>query len=156
MLEIFVDADACPIKPEIYRVAKRYGLCVTLVSNARMRTPQEQWVKLVVVERHLDAADDWIAKHVAADDIVVTADIPLAARCLEKGALVLGNTGVPFNEDNIGEGLATRDLMADLREAGAITGGPPPFHKRDRSRFLQRLDEMIQSVRRRAPSGDGQ
>ena len=88
MLDIFVDADACPVKQEIYRVAQRYGLSVTLVSNARMRVPQEQWVKLVVVERNLDAADDWIAEHVSVDDIVVTADIPLAARCLEKHALV--------------------------------------------------------------------
>ncbi len=156
MLEIFVDADACPVKQEVYRVAQRYGLSVTLVCNARMRTPQEQWVKLVVVERNLDAADDWIAEHVAADDIVVTADIPLAARCLEQRALVLGNTGVPFNEDNIGDTLATRDLLAELRETGSITGGPPPFQKRDRSRFLQRLDEMIQSVRRRTAAGDSQ
>ncbi len=149
MLEVFVDADACPVKPEVYRVAQRYGLHVTLVSNKWMNTPAEHWVSLVVVGRDLDAADDWIAAHVDTDDIVVTADIPLAARCLEKCALVLGNTGHPFDEDNIGDTLATRDLMAELREQGAVTGGPPPFGKKDRSRFLQRLDEMVQSVRRR-------
>ncbi len=149
MLEVFVDADACPVKPEIYRVAQRYGLNVTLVSNARMRIPAEQWLKLVVVGRDLDAADDWIAEHTGADDIVVTADIPLAARCIEKRSLVLGITGHPFDEDNIGDTLATRDLMADLREFGEITGGPPPFTKKDRSRFLQRLDGMIQSIKRR-------
>ncbi len=152
MLEIFVDADACPVKQEVYRVAKRYGLTVTLVSNARMRTPDEQWVRLVVVERDLDAADDWIAEHVDTDDIVITADIPLAARCLEKKALVLSNSGRPFSEDNIGDMLATRDLMSDLRDFGTITGGPPPFSKKDRSRFLQHLDQMIQSVRRRVGS----
>jgi uncharacterized protein len=149
MLNVFIDADACPVKLEVYKVAKRYKLSVTLVANAWMNTPQEQLVRLVVVERHLDAADDWIAEHVDTDDIVITADIPLAARCLEKSALVLGNTGHPFNEDNIGDALATRELLAGLREAGDMTGGPPPFSKRDRSRFLQRLDEMIQSARRR-------
>jgi uncharacterized protein len=149
MLDVFVDADACPVKQEIYRVAKRYGLFVHLVANSRMRTPEEQWVTLVVVEGHLDAADDWIADHVGADDVVVTADIPLAARCLENGALVLGTTGRPFTEENIGDALATRDLLSDLRDAGTMIGGPPPFSKRDRSRFLQRMDEMIQSVKRR-------
>jgi len=150
MLEVFVDADACPVKQEVYRVAKRYGLSVTLVANSRMRAPDEQWVRLEVVKGHVDAADDWIADHVGEGDIVVTADIPLAARCLEKGALALGTTGRPFTADNIGDALATRELMSDLRDLGTMAGGPPPFAKRDRSRFLQRLDEMIQSVRRRA------
>jgi len=149
MLELLIDADACPVKEEVYRVAQRYGLQVTLVANSWMNIPNEQWVRLVVVEGHLDAADDWIADHVGADDIVVTADIPLAARCLEKHALVLGSTGRPFTEESIGDALASRELMADLRDLGTMTGGPPPFSKRDRSRFLQRLDEMIQSVRRR-------
>ena len=156
MLEIFVDADACPVKEEVYRVAKRYGLTVTLVSNTHMRTPSEQWIRLKVVGRDLDAADDWIAENVEKDDIVVTADIPLASRCLEKKALVLGTTGRPFNEDNIGDTLATRDLMSDLRDLGALTGGPPPFSKKDRSRFLQQLDQMIVSVRRREEIRDGQ
>jgi hypothetical protein len=151
MLEVYVDADACPVKQEVYRVAQRYGLSVTLVSNSRMRSPDEPWVRLVVVQGHVDAADDWIADRVAADDVVITADIPLAGRCLEKGALVLGTTGRPFTEDNIGDALATRELMADLRDLGTLAGGPPPFHKRDRSRFLQRLDDMIQSIRRRNP-----
>jgi uncharacterized protein YaiI (UPF0178 family) len=151
MLEVYVDADACPVKQEVYRVAQRYGLSVTLVSNSRMRSPDEPWVRLVVVQGHVDAADDWIAERVAADDVVITADIPLAGRCLEKGALVLGTTGRPFTEDNIGDALATRELMADLRDLGTMAGGPPPFNKRDRSRFLQRLDDMIQSIRRRHP-----
>lgn len=149
MLEVFIDADACPVKQEVYRVAERYGLNVILVANSWMRAPDEPWIRLEVVPGHLDAADDWIAEHVATDDLVVTADIPLAARCLEKGALVLGTTGRPFSEDNIGDALATRELLSELRDAGTPTGGPPPFSKRDRSRFLQRLDEMIQSVRRR-------
>ena len=149
MLDVFIDADACPVKQEVYRVAQRYELKVTLVANSWMHSPHEQWVRLVVVEGHLDAADDWIAEHVGADDVVVTADIPLAARCLEKGALVLGSTGRPFNAETIGDALATRELMSDLRDQGTMAGGPPPFSKRDRSRFLQRLDEMIQSIRRR-------
>ncbi|MFH2008304.1 MAG: YaiI/YqxD family protein [bacterium] len=153
MLEVFIDGDACPVKQEIYRVAQRYGLCVTLVTNSRMRAPQEHWIRLVLVEGHLDAADDWIAEHVGEDDIVVTADIPLADRCLKRRALVLGNTGRPFTEENIGDALATRELLSDLRDLGSVTGGPPPFSKRDRSQFLQRLDEMIQSARRRAAGG---
>jgi len=149
MLQVFIDADACPVKQEVYRVAQRYGLSVTIVSNSRMHVPDEQWLRQVVVRGHLDAADDWIADHVGEDDLVVTADIPLAARCLERRAKVLGTTGKPFTQDNIGDALATRELMADLRDQGTMAGGPPPFSKRDRSRFLQRLDEMIQSVRRR-------
>jgi len=148
MLEVYIDADACPVKQEVYRVAQRYGLAVILVSNSRMHAPEEQWLRQVVVEGHLDAADDWIAEHVGDGDVVVTADIPLAARCLEKHAQVLGTTGRPFTQDNIGDALATRELMSDLRDQGTMAGGPPPFTKRDRSRFLQRLDEMIQSVRR--------
>ena len=150
MLDVFIDADACPVKQEVYRVAQRYGLNVILVANSRMNLPQEPWVRLEVVKGHLDAADDWIAEHVAADDIVITADIPLAARCLDKGALVLGTTGRPFDRDSIGDAVATRELMTELRDAGEIMGGPPPMTRKDRSRFLQRLDEMIQRVRRRA------
>jgi uncharacterized protein len=150
---IFVDADACPVKPEVYKVAGRHRLRVTVVGNSRMRAPEEPWVELVVVGRHLDAADDWIAERAGEDDIVVTADIPLAARCLAKGAQVIGTTGHPFDEESIGDALATRELMAGLREAGEITGGPRPFTPRDRSRFLQRLEEMIQKAlrRQRAP-----
>jgi uncharacterized protein YaiI (UPF0178 family) len=148
MLHIYVDADACPVKNEVYRVAKRCGLDVTLVANSWMRVPEERWIVLEVVEDGFDAADDWIVEHVEQHDIVITADIPLASRCLKKGARVIGTTGKPFTESNIGQAVATRDLLSDLRGAGEITGGPPPITKRDRSRFLQRLDEAIQSIRR--------
>jgi uncharacterized protein YaiI (UPF0178 family) len=149
LLDIFVDADGCPVKQEVYGVAKRYGLKVTVVSNSWMRTPPAEWLELVVVEGQFDAVDDWIVAHVGEDDIVISGDIPLASRCLKKGALVLGLKGRMFTEDNIGEALASRELLSHLRELGTITGGPAPFEKRDRSRFLQRLDEAIQSVRRR-------
>jgi uncharacterized protein YaiI (UPF0178 family) len=151
MLHIYVDADACPVKNEVYRVAKRYQLNVTLVANAWMRTPDDERVNLEVVEDGFDAADDWIVDHVETDDIVVTADIPLASRCMQNGARAIGSTGRPFTEDNIGEAVATRDLLAVLRGGGEITGGPPPLTKRDRSRFLQTLDEVIQSIRRKRP-----
>ncbi len=149
MLHIFVDADACPVKPEVYRVASRYNLDVTLVSNSWMRVPNEQWIALEVVKEGFDAADDWIVAHVQPHDIVVTADIPLASRCLKEGARVIGTTGKPFTENNIGHVVATRDLLSALRGAGEITGGPPPLKKRDRSRFLQQLDEVIQEIRRK-------
>jgi len=151
LLHIYVDADACPVKSEVYRVAKRYQLNVTLVANAWMRTPDDPGITLEVVEDGFDAADDWIVDHVETDDIVVTADIPLASRCMQKGARAIGSTGRPFTEDNIGEAVATRDLLAVLRGGGEITGGPPPLTKRDRSRFLQTLDEVIQSIRRKDP-----
>jgi len=148
LLHIFVDADACPVKQEVYRVARRYRLAVTLVANSWMRAPNERWIALEVVENGLDAADDWIVEHVQPHDIVVTADIPLASRCLKQGARVIGPTGKPFTENNIGESVATRNLLSELRDAGEITGGPPPLKKRDRSLFLQQLDEVIQSIRR--------
>jgi len=132
-------------------VARRYGLDVTLVANSWMRVPNERWIALEVVEGDFDAADDWIVEHVQPRDIVVTADIPLASRCLTKGARVMGPTGRPFTEDNIGQIVATRDLLSELRGAGEITGGPPPLEKKDRSRFLQQLDEMIQSIRQKNP-----
>ena len=149
MLVIFVDADACPVKQEVYRVAKRYGLKVTLVSNSWMRIPHEDWLEMVVVDGQFDAADDWIVEHVSENDIVISGDVPLASRCLEKGAKVLAPTGRVFTRDNIGEALASREFLSYLRDLGTITGGPPPFAKRDRSRFLQRLDETIQTVRSR-------
>ncbi len=149
MLHIFVDADACPVKQEVYRVASRYSLDVTLVANSWMRVPNEQWIALEVVEGGFDAADDWIVEHVKSHDIVVTADILLANRCLKKGASVIGTSGKPFSENNIGHAVATRDLLSELRGAGKITGGPPPLKKRDRSRFLQQLDEVIQAIRRK-------
>jgi uncharacterized protein YaiI (UPF0178 family) len=149
VLDIFIDADGCPVKQEVYRVAQRYGLHVAVVSNSRIQIPHEAWLELVVVEGQFDAADDWIADHVTEKDIVISGDIPLAARCLDKGALVLGPRGHAFTEDSIGEALASRALLAHLRELGTITGGPAPFEQRDRSRFLQRLDETIQAVRRK-------
>jgi len=148
LLHIFVDADACPVKQEVYRVAGRYHLDVTLVANSWMRVPNERWIALEVVGGEFDAADDWIVEHVQPDDIVITADIPLASRCLKAGARVIGSTGKPFTDNNIGDAVATRDLLSELRGAGEITGGPPPLEKRDRSRFLQKLDEVIQSIRR--------
>jgi len=151
LLHIFVDADACPVKQEVYRVASRYHLDVTLVTNSWMRIPNERRISLEVVRDGFDAADDWIVEHVQPHDIVVTADIPLANRCLKAGACVIGTTGNPFTEDNIGQAVATRDLLAELRGAGEITGGPPPLKKRDRSRFLQQLDEVIQKIRRKQP-----
>jgi len=150
MLKIFVDADACPVKDEVYRVAKRYGVPVVLVANQWMRVPLEDWIELVVVKEagDLDDADHHIAEAAEAGDIVVTDDIILASRCLEKGSRALTPRGRIFTPESIGEALATRELMADLRESGAITGGPAPFEKRDRSSFLQRLDELVQAVRR--------
>ena len=116
-----------------------------------MRVPNERWIALEIVEDGFDAADDWIVAHVQPHDIVVTTDIPLASRCLEQGARVIGPTGKPFTEQNIGQAVATRNLLSELRGAGEITGGPPPLKKRDRSRFLQQLDEVIQSIRRKDP-----
>jgi uncharacterized protein len=149
LLHIFVDADACPVKEEVYRVASRYALKVTLVANSWMRVPEKRWIALEVVGDGPDAADDWIVEHVKPDDIVITADILLASRCLKIGAGVIGTTGKPFTEDNIGSAVATRDLLSELRGAGEITGGPPPLTKRDRSRFLQQLDNAVQFLRRK-------
>jgi hypothetical protein len=142
---LYVDADACPVKQEVYKVAERHGLPVTLVAGAWMRVPEDARIRLEVVTQGFDAADDWIVERVAAGDIVVTADIPLASRCLEKGARALGTTGRPFTEDNIGNALATRALLADLRGAGEQTRGPAPFDPRDRSRFLQALETAVQA-----------
>jgi uncharacterized protein YaiI (UPF0178 family) len=150
VLDIFIDADGCPVKQEVYRVAQRYGLHVTVVANARIRIPYGDSVDIVVVKGQFDAVDDWIVEHVVVNDIVISGDIPLAARCLDKGALVIGPRGDMFTQDSIGEALANRALLAHLRELGTITGGPAPFANRDRSRFLQRLDETIQVLRRRS------
>ena len=150
MTTIYVDADACPVKEEIYRVAARHAVPVVLVANSRMRVPEGGGVKLVVVAGgRLDSADDWIAVRAGASDVVVTADIPLAARCVAAGARVLDPRGKVHTEDSVGDALATRNLMADLREAGTISGGgPPPLGKRERSLFLQKLDELVHRVRR--------
>ena len=154
MLHIFIDADACPVKQEVYRVAKRYGLNVTLVANSWMRTPEEPGIALEVVKDDFDAADDWIVDRSGPDDIVITADILLAGRCLQEGARVIGPTGKPFTDENIGAAIATRELLAELRVTGEVAGGPPPMDKRDRSRFLQQLDQEIQSIRRSRGVGD--
>jgi uncharacterized protein len=151
LLIIYVDADACPVKQEIYRVAKRYQLNVILVANSWLKVPDEKWISLKVVKDDLDAADDWIVDNVLPGDIVITADIPLASRCLKKDARVISPTGKPFNDDNISQALATRDLLSDLRGAGQITGGPAALKKSDKSRFLQQLDQVIQTIRRAPP-----
>jgi len=147
LFDIFVDADACPVKEEVYRVARRYGLKVTLVANSQMHIPSEDWLELVIVRNQVDAADDWIADHAVKNDVVISGDIPLASRCLKKGARVLGPNGHAFTENSIGNALANRDLMYHLRDIGIMTGGPPPFDKKDRSRFLQGLDAIIQAIR---------
>jgi uncharacterized protein len=146
--EIFVDADACPVKDEVYVVATRHAVPVALVANQRMYVPPGFGVELVVVDGAPDAADDWIAEHVRPGDVVVTGDIPLAARCLSAGARVLGPTGEPFTEDSIGGALAMRDLKSQLREAGVASGGPRPLGDRDRSRFLSKLDQLVQAALR--------
>jgi hypothetical protein len=143
LIEIIVDADACPVKDEVYRVAARYGVRVVLVANAPIATPHGLGVEMVVVDRGPDAADDWIAEHVRQGDVAVTADIPLAARCLDAGARVLGSDGRPFTEDSIGGALATRQLKSELREMGMASGGPRPLSQKDRSRFLSALDRLV-------------
>jgi len=149
LLHIYIDADACPVKHEVYRVADRYCLSVTLVTNSWMRVPDSQWIALEIVKDGLDAADDWIVEHVQLDDIVITSDIPLASRCLKKGAQVIGSNGNPFTNNNIGEAVATRDLLSELRGAGEFTRGPSPLKKSDRSRFLQQIDQIIQQIHRK-------
>ncbi|HUP24063.1 MAG TPA: YaiI/YqxD family protein [Thermoanaerobaculia bacterium] len=148
---ILVDADACPVKEEVYRVARRLAVPVVVVSNSRMQVPLATEIELVVVASgQLDDVDDWIAERALPGDVVVTADVRLAARCLAAGAQALGSDGRPFTEDAIGDALATRELMAGLREAGAVSGGPRPFSKEDRSRFLHALDAALRTARSRA------
>lgn len=142
---IYVDADACPVKAEAVKVAVRHGLPVTFVANAWMPLPRGPRVRMQVVSGAFDAADDWIVAQLHSGDIVITADIPLASLALRKGALVLGPGGKPFTDDNIGNALATRELMADLRAYG-VGGGPPPFAQRDRSRFLQALEMAVRKA----------
>ncbi len=149
MLEIFVDADACPVKAEVLRVAERHGLTVHLVSNQWMRIGEGPRINRVVVPDGPDAADDWIAERIGPGDIAITADILLADRCLKKGADVLGPTGKPFDQGNIGMAVATRDLMSHLRDTGEIRANAPAFTKQDRSRFLDTLENTVQAIRRR-------
>ncbi|MBF0181916.1 MAG: YaiI/YqxD family protein [Magnetococcales bacterium] len=145
---IYVDADACPVKTEVMRVAERHGLTVHMVSNQWMRLAAHPLLKIQVVAGGLDKADDWIVERIERGDIAITADIPLAARCLTKGARVVGPTGKPFDEDGIGMALAMRDLNAHLRDTGEIRGSGPSFGGKDRSRFLQALEEAIQAIKR--------
>jgi len=148
-IRIFVDADACPVKNEIYRVAERYGLKVFVVANSFMNVPRSDLIERVIVTQGPDIADDWIAERAMPSDIVITADIPLAGRCVKKGASVIGPTGKPFTEDSIGMALATRDLLTDLRSAGATTRGPPPLARQDISRFLSALDLAVMRLKRK-------
>ena len=146
---ILVDADACPVKDEIYKVAWRRNVAVVLVSNARFRIPDDPLITRHIVSNSFDAADDWIAEASGPRSIVITADIVLADRCLKAGAVVIGNNGKPFTPASIGSALATRAIMADLRAGmDGIGGGPAPFSKADRSRFLQALDTMMVALRR--------
>ncbi len=146
--QIYVDADACPVKDEVYRVAGRYGLQVHVVANAYIMVPKDPRIQRVVVEAGPDAADDWIAERAGPADIVVTNDIPLASRCLQAGAQALRPTGKPFDEASIGMALAAREVAEHLRSFGAQTSGPPPFTPADRSRFLQALDAAVVRAKR--------
>jgi uncharacterized protein len=147
MLTIYLDADACPVKDETYRVARRYSMRVVVVANAPLRVPTDPLVEMVV-RSGFGAADDWIVEQAGPGDIVVTADIPLAARCLAKGAHVLDSKGRVFTDKDIGSVLATRNLMDELRQGGTVTGGPAAMTAKDRSRFLSKLDEVVNAVRR--------
>ncbi|WP_027133373.1 YaiI/YqxD family protein [Geminicoccus roseus] len=148
MNRIFVDADACPVKDEVYRVADRYQWQVVVVANMWLRVPDHPRVSRVIVAEGPDAADDWIVEHAAEGDVVVTADVPLADRCVKTGARVLGPAGKAFTPSSIGSDLAMRNLMTSLRETGEIRGGGRPFSKDDRSRFLVALDNAVQAIRR--------
>lgn len=147
-IEIFVDADACPVKDEVFRVAGRHGLKTYVVANSFMRVPRDPLIELVMVPAGPDVADDWIAERASPSSVVVTNDIPLASRCVKAGAQVIGATGKPFSEASIGMALATRNLMDQLRSTGEITGGPKPFAARDRSAFLSALDVAIVRLKR--------
>jgi len=147
-MRIYIDADACPVKDEVYRVAERFDLPVVVVAAGFIRVPQHPLIERVAAGTGPDAADDWIVAHLAPDDIVVTADIPLADRSLKAGAAAIAPTGKPFTAESIGMTLAMRNLMADLRAAGDVTGGPRPFSPRDRSAFLSTLDATIRRLMR--------
>jgi uncharacterized protein len=148
-IDIFIDADACPVKDEVYRVAQRYGLQVHVVANAFIQVPAHPKIARVVVEAGPDVADDWIAERATAGDVVITNDIPLAERVIKADAAALSPTGRPFTVDSIGSAMAQRAIMEQLRSTGAVTGGPQPFDRTDRSRFLQALDETINREMRR-------
>jgi len=145
---IYVDADACPVKDEIYRVAERHRLPVSVVAGNFIRVPQDPLIERIAAGSAIDAADDWIAERVGKGDIVITSDIPLASRCVKAGAEVIAPNGKPFTESSIGMTLAVRNLMTDLRSAGEVTGGPKSFAPRDRSAFLSALDRTIRRIQR--------
>jgi uncharacterized protein YaiI (UPF0178 family) len=152
-IAIYIDADACPVKQEVYRVAERHvlkgaALKVFVVSNSPIAVPRDEMIERVVVGGGMDEADNWIAERAGRGDIVITADIPLASRCVKNGATVLAPNGKPFSEESIGMTLATRNLMDSLRSAGAVTGGPKPFAPRDRSNFLSALDQALVRLKR--------
>ncbi|NEW89220.1 YaiI/YqxD family protein [Rhodopseudomonas sp. WA056] len=149
LTRIYVDADACPVKDEVYKVAERHHVPVTVVAGGFIRVPQHPLIERVAAGSGMDAADDWIAERVKPGDIVVTADVPLASRCVKAGAEVLAPNGKPFSEQSIGMTLAVRNLMTDLRSSGEITGGPRAFSPRDRSTFLSALDSAIRRIARR-------
>lgn len=157
MIRVLVDADACPVKEEIYRLAQRHDLKVLLVTHGPLHPPSrllaQGRVETVRVARGLDSADDWIAANAGPRDIVVTADIPLAARCLEAEARALSPVGRLFTRDSIGDAVATRDLLDQLRQAGVPTAGPAPFRPADRTRFVSRLGELIHALKQESPSG---
>jgi uncharacterized protein len=146
---LYVDADSCPVKDEVYRVAGRYQVEVVLVSNAWVRVPLEPWIRVEVVRGEPEAADDWIAEQAGPDDLVITADVPLAGRCVAGGLRALSPRGKVFDEATVGEALALRNLATHLRELGEVTGGPAPFSKRDRAAFLQKLDQLLSRLPRR-------
>jgi len=150
MMQILIDADACPVKDEIYRAAARHKVPVVVVSNSPIRMPQDALISRKLVSDAFDAADDWIAGQAHAKSIVITADILLADRCLKAGATVIAPNGKPFTTSSIGGAIAMRAIMADLRASGDVVGGPPPFSKADRSRFLSSLDEALVKLQRRS------
>jgi uncharacterized protein len=148
MLDIYIDADACPVRKEVFAVAERHALTIFVVTQGNIRVPIDPRVRLVLVAEGPDAADDWIAERIGPGDICVTADVPLASRCLKRGASALGSTGRRFTSDNIGSALAARDIAAHIRETGGQSGGPRPLAQQDRSRFLGELDGLINAIRR--------
>ena len=151
MTAIYVDADACPVKNEVYKAAAKYGLAVFVVGNAYMRVPASDRIQFILVDKGLDVADDWIAEHAGSEDIVITSDIPLADRVIKSGARVLNSRGAELTPDSIGEKLAARNLNEHLRMMGIVGGGPAPLGQKDRSQFSSKLHQVIQSILR--PSG---
>jgi uncharacterized protein YaiI (UPF0178 family) len=149
MMQILIDADACPVKDETYKVAIRYKVPVVVVSNSPIRVPGDPLISRKIVSDAFDAADDWIVEHTAADTLVITADILLADRCLKLGGTVISPTGKPFTTSSIGNAIALRAIMSDLRAGGDVVGGPAPFSKADRSRFLSALDQAVLRLQRR-------